>query len=603
VLDTIKKSLGFMTTSEKLRYYFFLALRALVGLLDLAAILAIGFLTSSLAIFITEEGAESTIIELGPIKLPTMEIDLIPIVGGLTLILFVVKAIISIFLMHKLAQFLARIEARAARDVTKKAFGRGLEEVKQHSRNEILFAVQTGSPSIFNTLLNAVGVLVAEGFLFLLVIASFAIISPGAAVVTLLYFVFIGVTIQYFIGRQLEKTSSKIAQYSIISNGSLLDLSEVVREVSTFGKIDFFTNNLYNARLAAARNLATQLVLQGAPRHIVETALILGISGFILVQSLSGDLAGAVAVTGVFLVGGLRLTAALLPLQSAFLAIKQSIPIASSALSFLNLPDIDETSVNSHPVEIRHISAVAVSTTNLGFKFRGSAEKVLEDVSIEIPEGAQAAFIGPSGAGKSTLADLILGLLQPTTGNVLLDGLSPLNWARSQPGLLGYVPQRPGMISGTIVDNIALGVEPTDIDYERLNKAIEDAHLSELIKSLPNGVMTDLGNAKDDLSGGQLQRIGLARALYPQPRLLIMDEATSALDAESESEINKALDEMRGRVTVILIAHRLNTVQRSDQVFLLVGGRITASGTFPELMRTNSTVRNLAKLMSIDSED
>jgi ATP-binding cassette subfamily C protein len=414
--------------------------------------------------------------------------------------------------------------------------------------------------------------------------------------------VFIGITIQYFIGRQLEKTSSKITQYSIISSGSLLDLSEVVREISTFRKIDFFTNNLFNARLAAARNVATQLVLQGAPRHIVETALILGISAFILVQSLSGDLSGAVAVTGIFLVGGLRLTAALLPLQSAFLAIKQAIPIASSAFKFLELPEIDATPISFSSAPMHDNSAVAVSITNLGFKYRGGLEQVLEDVSIQIPKGSQAAFIGPSGAGKSTLADLILGLIQPTTGTVALDGLSPMNWANSHPGLLGYVPQRPGMISGTIAENIALGIKPSEIDYEKLHKAIKDSHLNDLISSLPNGVMTNLGNHKDDLSGGQLQRIGLARALYPQPKLLIMDEATSALDAESESEINKALDEMRGRVTVILIAHRLNTIQRSDQVFLLVGGTVTASGTFPELMRTNSTVRNLAKLMSIKLE-
>jgi ATP-binding cassette subfamily C protein len=120
------------------------------------------------------------------------------------------------------------------------------------------------------------------------------------------------------------------------------------------------------------------------------------------------------------------------------------------------------------------------------------------------------------------------------------------------------------------------------------------------LAELPEGLNTNLGKRKDELSGGQLQRIGLARALYAQPGLLIMDEATSALDAESENEINKALDEMRGKVTVVLIAHRLNTVQRSDVVFLVEKGQITASGTFPELLESNKTVQNLAKLMSID---
>jgi ABC-type multidrug transport system fused ATPase/permease subunit len=156
------------------------------------------------------------------------------------------------------------------------------------------------------------------------------------------------------------------------------------------------------------------------------------------------------------------------------------------------------------------------------------------------------------------------------------------------------------MVSGSIRENIALGVEKSKIDESKLQKAVQDAHLTELIEALPEGLDTDLGKRRDELSGGQLQRIGLARALYPQPSLLVMDEATSALDANSENEINKALDEMRGKTTVLLIAHRLNTVQRSDVVFLVEGGSITASGTFAELRSKNKTVENLASLMSID---
>jgi ATP-binding cassette subfamily C protein len=157
------------------------------------------------------------------------------------------------------------------------------------------------------------------------------------------------------------------------------------------------------------------------------------------------------------------------------------------------------------------------------------------------------------------------------------------------------------MISGSNAQNIAVGIDDTEIDEKRLNQAISDAHLTALVESLKDGVLTDLGKRKDDLSGGQLQRIGLARALYTSPRLLIMDEATSALDAESESEINLALDRMRGHVTVVLIAHRLNTIQRSDKVFLVENGEIAASGSFTDLLSVNEKVRNFASLMSIKS--
>jgi ABC-type multidrug transport system fused ATPase/permease subunit len=192
-------------------------------------------------------------------------------------------------------------------------------------------------------------------------------------------------------------------------------------------------------------------------------------------------------------------------------------------------------------------------------------------------------------------------LLEPSEGEVLIDSRPPRSTTLENPGRIGYVPQKPGIVAGTILENITLGVPESQVNVELLNQAVSDAHLSEVINQLPDGMNTDLGKRRDELSGGQLQRIGLARALYSQPGLLVMDEATSALDAESENEINKALDEMRGKVTVVLIAHRLNTVQRSDQVFLLSEGKIVASGEFTELLKNNPTVQNLAKLMSLNN--
>jgi ATP-binding cassette subfamily C protein len=227
----------------------------------------------------------------------------------------------------------------------------------------------------------------------------------------------------------------------------------------------------------------------------------------------------------------------------------------------------------------------------------------LAGLTFRVEAGQQVALIGPSGSGKSTIADLITGLLEPSSGQVLIDGKPPSSTISETPGRIGYVPQKPGIVSGTILENIALGVPEESVDSELLKHAISDAHLTDVIHQLPDGIHTDLGKRRDELSGGQLQRIGLARALYTKPGLLVMDEATSALDADSENEINKALDEMRGKVTVVLIAHRLNTVQRSDHVFLIAGGKISASGEFAELLGNNSTVQALAKLMSIDSAD
>ncbi len=604
MLKTVNDALGFMTKQERAKYFSFLGLRSFVALFDLLGILAIGFLATSIALFITLGSDSSRVIEFGGLAIPAVTAQSLPIVAVLILGLFVAKAVISILLTRQLAYFLARVEARAAKTVADRAFGSGLDEARLHSREEIYFAVQSGSPAAFNSVLNAAGTIIAEGLLFVLVIGSFLAVDPLSALGALVYFVLIAAVIQLFIGNLMQIAAARATEGAVAANTAIGDLSEVLREATIFGKKAFFFDKIHAARIRTAGSTASQLTLGGMPRYIVETALIIAVALFVLWQSASGDLVKAAGTLGIFLSGGLRLTASLLPLQSALLTIKQSIPVAEKALKFLTGNfELKLTSPAQAPETMTVNEAVKVEMRKVSFYYPDSNAATLTAIDLEIQAGQQIAFIGPSGAGKSTLADLILGLLKPASGELLIDGQDPEEVIARNPGRLGYVPQRPGMISGTVAQNIALGIPDGQVDQSRLGEAIASAHLKKVLGQLPEGVETNLGKRKDELSGGQLQRIGLARALYSKPGLLVMDEATSALDADSENEINKALDEMRGKVTVVLIAHRLNTVQRSDVVFLVEEGRVTASGTFPELLSSNKTVQNLAKLMSIDPLD
>jgi ABC-type multidrug transport system fused ATPase/permease subunit len=173
----------YLSSREKTRYYLLVILRALVGLLDLVAILAIGLLSASIALYLTQDGSNGVSISLGPLSFESVGVASIPLIGIMVLGLFVSKAFVSIFLTHRLAHFLAKVEARSSRELAEKAFGNGLEGLKRNSINDILYAVQVGSPSVFNTLLNSVGILVAEGFLFFIVIVTFAVLSPWVALV------------------------------------------------------------------------------------------------------------------------------------------------------------------------------------------------------------------------------------------------------------------------------------------------------------------------------------------------------------------------------------------------------------------------------------
>ena len=590
-----------MKPKERTQYFRFVGLRAIVAILDLLGILAVGFLATSVALFVSLGSSPGRVIEFAGITLSAVNAQTLPVVVLAILALFIGKALVSIYLTKKLAFFLAGIEARAATSVASSAFGSGLKDFKRYSKEEIYFAVQSGSPAAFNHILNSVATIFAEGVLFVLVIGSFIIVDASAGFGAILYFGLVGILIQLLIGRLMERYGRQNAVATIEANSVIGDLSEVLREASVLNKKKFYFAKIYQARIRAASSYASHFVLSGMPRYIVETALILAVALFALSQALGGDIVSAAGTLGVFLSGGLRLTASLLPLQNALLIIKQAIPQAKSALELLaNGGDEYEIEEGKDIFDYQHRLPVSVELRDATVFYSDASDPAIKGVSLYINAGQQAALIGPSGAGKSTVADLMLGILEPQSGQVVIGGLDPRNVITRSPGKLAYVPQRPGMVSGSIKDNIALGVPNSEVDAHLLARAIKDAHLEEMINLLPEGLDTDLGKNRDELSGGQLQRIGLARALYTQPSLLVMDEATSALDANSENEINKALDELRGKTTVVLIAHRLNTVQRSDVVFLLEKGMLTASGTFSQLKQSNETVRNLAQLMAIN---
>jgi ATP-binding cassette subfamily C protein len=303
---------------------------------------------------------------------------------------------------------------------------------------------------------------------------------------------------------------------------------------------------------------------------------------------------------------------ALLPLQRAFMAMKFDAPSASAAQDFLaglkgsrgdeDVQHADPDNSDDSAASVLYEGGYGVSVQNLSFEYDDAEDSspVLHNISLSIAPGSVVAFIGSSGAGKSTLVELVLGLNEPTTGRIECAGMSPVTLRALSPGSITYVPQRPGLVSGTIEQNIALGVPVEEIDHAALWDAITAAKLTELVASLPKGVKSSLGKQSDSLSGGQIQRLGLARALYTKPRLLVLDEATSALDAETEAAISESLALLKGHTTLIVVAHRLSTVQRADVIHLLDEGRVVASGTFRELRKSSPLVEKFVQLMSFN---
>ena len=210
---------------------------------------------------------------------------------------------------------------------------------------------------------------------------------------------------------------------------------------------------------------------------------------------------------------------------------------------------------------------------------------ILEDISLEIEKNKFVAFIGKSGSGKSTTIDLIMGLIDPSSGSINIDGKNIIKNKRSWQNNIGYVPQEIYLLDDTILNNIAFGINKKSVNKEKINEVIKSVSLEKFIKELPDELNTVVGNNAIQLSGGQKQRIGLARALYNNPSVLILDEATSSLDSETEFEIINEINKLKGKVTVIFIAHRHSTIKNCDVIFELNEGRLINKGSFEEISK------------------
>ena len=603
--STARRAFGFLDRGERTKFILLVVARALSGLLDVFGIVLIGVIASIAAAQLSSAGDEPTTI-LG-FEIPHLKtVDLFWLVV-VVLLVFTVKAAIAIALTRALAFFVASVESRNAERLSAYLLNGRLDDVKKFSKADLQFAITGSMTYAFTGILNNIATLASEGFLLLVITATFFIVDPIAAVFTLAYFGVIVVIIQVFIGHSLKRAGQEAVAGTVDTMNALSDTLDTFREISVLHKQDHFIGRIAESRRRISTSDATMTFLAGMPRYVVETALILGVVLLVGQQFLSGQLAAGMATVGVFLTGGVRMMASLLPLQSAVANIKQNVEKSRSALGLLVQQRDAERAVEAAAVTqpddpVGADRALRVLITDAGYRYPDAEQDTLHEVSLDISAGSYVAIIGPSGAGKTTLVDLILGLIAPDTGSVAIGGVEPSRLRIQAPGLISYVPQKPGLMSGTIAENIALGVPAEEIDQVRLTDAIESAFLSEFIATLPDGVNTSVGKQVDSLSGGQIQRIGVARALYSQPRLLILDEATSGLDAASEAFISASLRTLHGKVTVIVIAHRLSTVQHADVVHLLENGRVKASGDFKTVKATVPMVAEYVKLMSFEDD-
>jgi ATP-binding cassette subfamily C protein len=601
---------GFLTVSERRRYVALIVARVLTGLLDVAGIALIGLIAS-----VAAQNVDSASDDAGPVTIAGFEIPDFDSAALLwlvlvVLVLFSLKAVFATALIRVQAIFVAGVETRNVRSIAAFLLQGSLARVKQYSKADIQFAMTGSTTYAFTGLMNNYASIVTESFLLLVITATFFLVNAAAAVFALLYFAMIVAVIQLVIGRTLKRAAKEAVAGTVTTIGLLSDTVDTFREIAVLNKQELFSDRISDSRAKISRSNATMTYLGGMPRYVVEAALILGVVILVAQQFMSNQLSSGLVTVGVFLAGGARMMASLLPLQNAIANMKQNAEQASMALGLLG------EARDSHvvrpdrgvlPEESGHPGSapggLSIDVARVKYRYPETVRDTIRGATLTVAPGSFAALVGPSGAGKTTIVDLILGLLEPDSGTITIGGIAPSTLRILAPGQIAYVPQRPGLMSGTIAENIALGVAPGEVDVVALDRAIDAAHLREFVASLPAGVNTSVGKQVNALSGGQIQRIGVARALYSSPRLLILDEATSGLDASAEAVISTTLRAIAGDVTVVVVAHRLSTVQHADVVHVVEDGRITASGDFRSVVSRVPMVAEYVKLLSFDQDE
>ena len=415
------------------------------------------------------------------------------------------------------------------------------------------------------------------------VIVVLVVANPVTAVVTMVYLGFIALILYFWMSRKSVEAGRVNRDYSFRVASLMTDMVAALKEITLRNMAPDVAKVVHDNRIHTTRARANLGFLGAFPRFVLDAALI---GGFLLVGGVAfigGGAAQAISAVAVFAVAGFRLVPSLTGFQAVLTQATSNVPHVTAVIS-----DIEDAGGYLERAERVGHDPLAADPRQLvlqgvAFTYPGSDHPALSGVDLTLPIGSTLALVGSSGAGKSTLVDLILGLLEPTEGTVRLDEQNLHDVMAAWRSKVGYVPQDVALFDGTIAQNVALSWT-TELDRDRVETALRRAQLWDIVSKRPGGMDGRVGDRGMSLSGGQRQRLGIARALYSDPLVLVLDEATSALDTKTEADVTSAIQELRGDVTLISVAHRLATVRDHDQICFMRDGGIVASGTFDEVV-------------------
>ncbi|MCX4338439.1 MAG: ABC transporter ATP-binding protein [Lachnospiraceae bacterium] len=509
------------------------------------------------------------------------------IIGMLLLMiaLFVVKNAYLLFQIYVQNTFVTRNRNRMISRVMREFLNRPYEDYLGADIPTVFRLTDSDIPNAFQLILVLIQmiteIVVAVSICIVLVVVVSPLISIGCGLL------FLGMTLIITkvlkprlnaIGRKNQEIQSRIAKWRIQSIYGLKDVKVLHRE-------EFFVRNYYESGAIGANVARNYAVMNNAPRLLIETIFIATMLTFILVFAVQGgDFTTLISKLTAFAMAAIRV----MPATNRINTYLSEIAYAQPCLDYLyeNLTenmkqDVDgsvtgllgekEKKEENPPLTLTD----KISLDHISYTYPNTDKPIFTDAHMEVKKGQSVGIMGPSGAGKSTIVDILLGLLHVQAGTITCDGRDVFENYPSWLSKIGYIPQSIYLIDESIRDNIAFGIDADKIDDKRIWEALEEAQLKQFVEELPEGLDTTIGDRGVRISGGQRQRLGIARALYYNPEILVFDEATSALDGDTETAVMEAINSFHGKKTMVIIAHRLNTIEKCDVIYKVEDGKIT----------------------------
>jgi ABC-type multidrug transport system fused ATPase/permease subunit len=599
----LSRAISILSKTDKRKILFIVFIQISMSIVDLIGVAGIGLLGAISTLNNKSKSQNHTInmvLEYLHISQFSVQRQMLTIGIG-TSILLVSRTLISIYFTRRILYFMSIRGAAISADLLARLLSESILKIQARSTQDTLFSLTRGVEFITLGILAPLAVLISDFALLLIMGVGLLILDPITSAITIIVFLVMGLLLYRFTNEQAKSLGKESARLNIESNEQIIEVLQSYREAVVRNRRYYYSREIGKLRSDLGDVSAKIGFIPYVSKYAIEATVVLGTLLICILQVLLQDLSNGFATLAIFLAAGTRIAPAILRIQQGAIQIKTSLGMSTTTFEVIDsLKFSVPNDLSSDDVDVLHVGFTGeIELSNVSFTYPGNPLPALTDINLRIGSGLSVAIVGPSGAGKTTLIDVLLGVLKPDRGEILISEVSPERAVIAWPGAISYVPQDVVISSGSIRENVGMGYPSNKVTEKLVTNALHVSQLLDFVNQLPQQLDTQVGEGGAKMSGGQRQRLGIARAMFTCPKLLILDEATSSLDGEIEAAISNSINALRGSSTIITIAHRLSTVRNADVVIYMAEGKIIEVGTFAQVRTNVPDFDRQARLMGL----